>query len=150
MPPALSAATPLHAPVLAALHSTAFTHPWSAEDFATLLADPGVFGLIATTDGIPCGLALFRTVLDEAEVLTIGIPPERRRQGLAATLMAAALGTAASRGARQVFLEVADSNTAAQSLYLRLGFTITGRRKSYYRTAAGGQEDALIMARPLP
>lgn len=148
--PIVLPASPLHAGILAALHGTAFAHPWSAEDFATLLADPGVFGLIATVADDPCGLVLFRTVLDEAEVLTVGIPPERRRQGLAATLMTAALDTAHSRGAGQVFLEVADSNTAAQALYLRLGFTITGRRKHYYRTAAGGQEDALTMARPLP
>lgn len=150
MTAALCPATPLHAAVLAALHATAFAHPWSAEEFATLLADPTVFGLIAADGNHPCGLVLFRTVLDEAEVLTVGVPPQQRRQGLAAALMSAALATAATRGAAQVFLEVADSNAAAQGLYLRLGFTAAGRRKKYYRTADGGQEDAVVMVRPLP
>lgn len=150
MPAVLHPAAPPHAAVLAALHATAFAHPWSAEEFATLLTDPTVFGLIATDGDHPCGLVLFRTVLDEAEVLTVGIPPEQRRRGLAAALMTAALGTAATRGATQVFLEVADSNAAAQGLYLRLGFTAAGRRKNYYRTPTGGQEDAVVMVRPLP
>lgn len=147
----LIAATPLHADVLAAVHETAFAYPWSADDFATLLADPSVFGRIAVADGgNPCGMVLFRTVLDEAEVLTVGIPPDRRRQGLAARLMAEAMTVAATRGAEKVFLEVADSNAAAQALYLRLGFVVAGRRKQYYRTPDGPPEDALVMVRPLP
>lgn len=147
--PDLIPATPLHAAVLAAVHETAFAYPWSADDFATLLADPSVFGRIATDGGSPCGMVLFRTVLDEAEVLTVGIPPERRRQGLAARLMTEAMTVAATRGAEKVFLEVADSNAAAQALYLRLAFTVAGRRKQYYRTPDGTLEDALVMVRSL-
>ncbi|RQW76978.1 MAG: ribosomal-protein-alanine N-acetyltransferase, partial [Geobacter sp.] len=45
------------------------------------------------------------------------------------------------RGASFVSLEVRFSNITAISLYRSLGFTETGRRKSYYENG----EDALLM-----
>ena len=43
---------------------------------------------------------------------------------------------------RTVTLEVRASNGAAQALYSKYGFTVQGRRKSYY---TDNLEDALIM-----
>lgn len=51
------------------------------------------------------------------------------------------------RGAETAFLEVRESNTAAQALYRALGFTSVGRRRSYYRAP---REDALVLAAALP
>ena len=42
-------------------------------------------------------------------------------------------------------LEVAQSNQAAQRLYIDCGFVVVGRRKDYYRTATGAPEDALVL-----
>ena len=42
----------------------------------------------------------------------------------------------------RITLEVRDSNTAAQSLYEKLGFVRVGRRKGYY---SDNNEDAIIM-----
>ena len=48
-------------------------------------------------------------------------------------------------GAGECFLEVRASNQSAYRLYERYGFNEVGRRRDYY-PAAGGREDALVMA----
>jgi ribosomal-protein-alanine N-acetyltransferase len=49
---------------------------------------------------------------------------------------------AISRGANWLTLEVRVSNTQAQALYRKYGFTVHGTRKRYY---SDNNEDALIM-----
>jgi ribosomal-protein-alanine N-acetyltransferase len=47
-------------------------------------------------------------------------------------------------GAWECFLEVGESNAAAQALYARAGFLPVGRRKDYYETERG-RESAIVM-----
>ncbi|MFA4893699.1 GNAT family N-acetyltransferase, partial [Brevundimonas sp.] len=57
---------------------------------------------------------------------------------------------AAARGARRLFLEVAEDNEAARALYGRAGFSEAGRRPRYYARADGSRRDALLLALDLP
>jgi N-acetylglutamate synthase len=59
--------------------------------------------------------------------------PAARRQGLAASLIAALVQEARGRGLTQVFLQVEQGNEVAQSLYRRLGFA-TAWTYAYWRT----------------
>lgn len=131
---------------LAGLHARAFTtpRPWTAAEFAALLADNGVFLVSA-----PGGFALGRTVLDEAELLTIAVLPTARRQGVATRLMAQWEAQASRRGAVTALLEVAADNAAARALYAARGFAPVGRRRGYYLDPDGGRIDALVLAKPL-
>ncbi len=131
---------------LAALHAACFTRPrpWTAAEFASLLASPFTF-LVAQGGGF----ALGRAVAGEAELMTIAVPPVARRQGQGRALLTAFLAEALVRGADSAFLEVAADNRPAIGLYRAGGFAETGRRRGYYADAAGGV-DALIMARALP
>lgn len=122
---------------LAALHATAFAAPWSAREFADLLAQAGVFAVVE-----PEGFILIRQVLDEAEILTLAVRPQARRAGLGGRLVGQGAVAAARRGAGRLFLEVAEDNAAARALYDRAGFRLIGRRKGYY---AGGNTDALVL-----
>ena len=135
----LSLATPADADILAAIHAGAFDHPWDAAAIANLLGQAGVFGIAA-----PGGFMLCRVVLDEAEILTLAVRPEARRQGLARRLTRAAGDAARGLGAERLFLEVAEDNVAARGLYADAGFVETGRRRAYYETAQG-RTDALIL-----
>lgn len=132
---------------LARLHATCFTlpRPWSAAEFAALLGGPGVFLLTA-----PGGFLLGRALAGEAELLTLAVDPTARRQGLGAGLVAEFLGESTRRGAGRAFLEVAEGNGAAVSLYLRAGFTQVGRRRGYFAAPGHRPHDALVMARDLP
>jgi ribosomal-protein-alanine N-acetyltransferase len=129
--------SPAYAPVFAALHAQAFPHePWDEASFATMLAQPGMLGFLDERGGF----LLLRIVLDEAEIITIGVIP--RRQGIATALMMQGIAAARAAGVAKIHLEVAEDNSSARALYARLGFTLTGRRKAYYATGA----DALTLA----
>ncbi|WP_223292037.1 GNAT family N-acetyltransferase [Defluviicoccus vanus] len=84
------------------------------------------------------GFILCRVAADEAEVLTLAVRPRRRRCGIGRLLLEEAMDVARSMGARQLFLEVGENNTAAGNLYLSMGLQTNGRRRGYYRLKAGG------------
>ena len=131
---------------LAAIHAETMEvpAPWSAETFAGFLAFPGC--ILAAEPG---GFALGRVMADEAELLTLAVAGDRRRRGIGARCLAAFCDHAAENGARTAFLEVAETNLAARALYRAGGWAETGRRRGYYRTAAGGTLDAILMSRNL-
>lgn len=128
--------------LLAALHRD-FDDPWDERAFTTLLATPGVFGVLAGSD-LPQGFILCRSAADEAEVLTLFVPAAQRRRGVATALLDRAVDMV--RGSAQsVFLEVAETNAPARGLYDARGFKQVGRRPRYYKNAT----DALILRRDL-
>lgn len=137
----------------AALHRLIFSppreRPWSSGEFSALLATPGCFGhlLVDDGDGRPCGLILLRVAADEAEILTIGVTPERRRRRGAARLLERAMAECAARGVRVVFLDVADDNEPARRFYAQQGFSEIGARPSYYARGTAPAVAARIMSR---
>ncbi|MCC6914604.1 MAG: ribosomal protein S18-alanine N-acetyltransferase [Rhodospirillaceae bacterium] len=136
---------PAHALVAGALHRTSFAAPWRDEEFAKLLEQPGVAGLM-WTGAEPQGFILIRAVADEAEILTLAVAPDFRRRGIAESLLEEAARMLRAGGTHRLFLEVADDNTAARALYEKRGFTATGRRAKYYERGAAPRVDAVIMA----
>jgi ribosomal-protein-alanine N-acetyltransferase len=132
----------------AVLHRQAFEplgeRPWTRRDMAELLASPGVAGLFVEVEGREDGFALWRTVADEAELLTIAVQFDRRRHGLGRALLAAVVGQARRCGAQCLFLEVGADNEPARSFYSQAGFVEVGRRPDYYRRHTGFA-DALVL-----
>ncbi len=83
-------------------------------------------------------------IVDEAHIATIATHPNYRRQGIGERLLVEALTSARAEGAKRAFLEVREGNAAAQSMYLKYGFEVTGLRPKYYRDNG---ENALLMTR---
>lgn len=131
---------------LATLHDRAFTtpRPWSADEFASLLAQDTVF--LVT---VPTGFALGRAIAGEVELLTIAVDPNARRNGAGRSLMAQFEKEAIARDSTESFLEVAEDNVAALSLYRRGGYYESGKRRGYYRAQNGGFLDALVLRKDL-
>ncbi|SMF74398.1 [SSU ribosomal protein S18P]-alanine acetyltransferase [Tistlia consotensis] len=142
------AATDLEA--LAALHRRSFPHdPWNRRALAEILAMPGAGGWLALdVAGRPLGFLLVRRAADEAEVLSLGVDPERRREGIGGRLLDAGLESLAAEGTARLFLEVAVDNPEAQALYRARGFVEVGRRPAYL-SGPDGPRDALVMVRRL-
>ncbi len=133
---------------MAALHGACFPdRPWSADEIAALLARPTT---CCVTDPDGRAMAVAQVIPDEAEILTIAVAPDARRDGRGTRLLARLRAAATHRGAARLFLEVAEDNPGARALYARDGFVETGRRAGYYRRADGTRIDALILSRPLP
>ena len=141
--------TPELATQAAAIHAAAMADglggaAWSAGSFRSLLGSHGTLGWLVG-DG---GVVLARATAGEAEILTIGVHPKARRQGLARALLGACYAVLPAMGAERLLLEVAVDNAPALALYRSEGFAVVGRRNAYYRR--GSQRiDAFIMARAL-
>lgn len=129
---------------MATLHARCFTQPrpWLAQEFEAIVSDPLCFTLFES-DGFLIG----RAVADEAEILTLAVDPNARRNGVASKLVRGFLAEAKTRSAVLVFLEVAANNTPAISLYLQAGFAKAGLRRGYYAPPGGTAIDAVLMSR---
>jgi len=75
---------------------------------------------------------------DECEVLNLAVEPVMRRRGAGRALVGAVL----KLYPRNVYLEVAELNAPARSLYKSLGFSEIGRRLGYYEESG---EAAIVM-----
>lgn len=123
-----------------------FTIPWSDATFRGLLRRQSATLLVGEERGKVVGYAALWFAADEAELGDLAVRPELRGRGFGRRLLDGALAEAARRGARQVYLEVRESNVAARRLYERAGFATAGVRADYYSEP---KEDAILMTRPL-
>ena len=89
---------------------------------------------------ITCSVALF-----DADIESVYVKKEFRKQGLASKLIVELLESLTNQNKEKVFLEVRKSNQSAQNLYAKHGFIKIGERKQYYSDG----EDAVIMAKEL-
>lgn len=126
-----------------ALERSSFSDPWSRASFTSLLGHPSVYFVVAAQhdEGIAGYLAAWFLV-PEGEIATLAVDPARRRLGVGGLLLDSAIKEARQRDVRELFLEVRDSNVAAQLLYLSRGFAEIGRRRHYYRNPV---EDARVL-----
>jgi ribosomal-protein-alanine N-acetyltransferase len=141
-----------HVAAISRLHSEIFENGWDEAAISSLLHHPGSIALVAT-DGHPMeigGFVLAQIAADEAEILTLGVSERWRRKGIGARLVEGIKRAATRAGAQSLFLEVAETNTAACGLYARAGFIEVGRRKGYYARADAAPEDAVVMRCALP
>jgi ribosomal-protein-alanine N-acetyltransferase len=155
-PPAGIRVRPAHARDLDAvidIERDSFADPsWSRDTFRGLLTAPRTRFVVAcaTTadagggDAATIGYIVLSHVVDEAEIANLAVAPEWRGRGVGGHLVDVAIEAAAASGVRSLFLEVRESNTAAQRLYRSRDFVVVGRRPGYYRRPA---EDALLLQR---
>ncbi|HET6229592.1 MAG TPA: ribosomal protein S18-alanine N-acetyltransferase [Longimicrobiaceae bacterium] len=129
-------------PRVLAIERASFSTPWKESTFRSLLMRTDTDLFVAERGGVPVGYAACWTVVDQAELGNVAVAPEARGLGIGGALVDHAIRCARSRGAREVFLEVRESNVSAQSVYLAKGFQVLGRRRRYYTLPT---EDALVM-----
>jgi [ribosomal protein S18]-alanine N-acetyltransferase len=125
-----------------------FPAPWTRAMYEEELRQTASsFLIVLRTDAAPvAGYCAYRLVFDELQINNVAVRPEDRGKGYGRALVEAALDHGRRAGARLALLEVRRSNTAAQRLYLSLGFAPAGERRRYY---SHPEEDALVLARPV-
>jgi ribosomal-protein-alanine N-acetyltransferase len=134
-------ATPADVPALVAIECASFSDPWSARDFHECIA-ARVAVRVAVCGADVGGYVVARAAADEGEILNLAVGAAHQRQGLGRALVRDALAVLGARGARTVYLEVRESNTAGRQLYEGLGFVVQARRADYYRRPV---EAALVL-----
>ena len=124
---------------IANLHKLCFPNkPWSASDFADLKKS-GCEIIVSQN-----GFAVWRNVADESEIITIGVAPNARRNGIASAMLVIIEKNIKNQGVKKIFLEVASNNIAGQKLYENNGYKVVGMRPKYYDGI-----DAILMAKDL-
>ena len=138
------------------------THPWTKGNFNDSLAaghwaycirpeprdaEPGSY----LDPKVLWAYCVLYPAVDELHLLNITVAPKLRRLGIAARIMRAIEGIAASRQMPRIILEVRPSNIPAITLYESLGYEKIGVRKDYYPAdqASGQREDAQVMAKSI-
>jgi [ribosomal protein S18]-alanine N-acetyltransferase len=127
-------------PSVLAIERRAFTTPWSLAMFVLELSKPSGICLAATEGGSLVGYLVCSRYADVWHLMNVAVAPERRREGIATTLLREMLGLTGADG--RITLEVRPSNRPAIAMYERLGFRSAGHRRRYYHDNG---EDALIM-----
>lgn len=119
---------------------------WSEKTFYEDLSQPGRSWWVAHDQGQVIGFAGGYLAGADFEVEEVVVAPARRREGIAARLVARVAYDAQMLGATSLSLEVDEKNEPARGLYARLGLVEEGRRPGYYAP----DHDALILRAPLP
>lgn len=119
--------------------------PWSK---GTLLNNQGdkYLNLKLTEQNQIVAFAICQTVLDEATLFNIAVDPRFQAKGYGKRLLSALIEKLREQGILTLWLEVRESNLAAQRLYDALGFNEVTIRKNYYPTPSGTRENAIVMA----
>lgn len=130
----------LDAKALTVLERACFTDAWSKEMVVATLQRRDFCGVILHLDGECVGYVLGLSLFENAEILRIAIAPDYRKRGLGALLLDAFIALVKDRGAREIFLEVRESNLAAQRLYLSRSFEKFHLRERYYSNGENAVE----------
>ena len=136
-------------PVLVSLDKELFPYsPWSSGQYREEISAPTRRFIVAPDEGQSViGYAgVFAPGGAEADILTVGVIPQHRGQGIARELMAGITKWAINQGSIAMMLEVKTDNAAAISLYESLGYSKLNIRKDYFGTGL----DALVMRKELP
>jgi len=131
---------------VATLEKQIFSDPWSYDSFKSDLNNEMALPLVAILDNTVVGYSCLYVVADEMQVGNFAISPDFHKRGFGKLLMNEVVRLALGRKCEFIFLEVRESNGAAQALYGSFGFKTVGRRNNYYRNPV---ENAIIMVKEL-
>lgn len=139
-----------HVELLSRLHTACFAKGWGPLEFESFFERSGVFMALAYhEDRQPVGFVVCWVIEDQCDLVSMGVLPDSRRDGVGLLLLDYALSEARHMGAKSLLLEVNINNEAAQTLYESQGFEKFSTRKDYYSNADGSKADAICMRKAL-
>jgi ribosomal-protein-alanine N-acetyltransferase len=122
---------------------------WGTEQYMRFLEQQEYFARKAVLAGRDAeakigGFFLARSILENLELLKIGVYPDFQNCGIGSRLLTSAFEEGIQRGCLRCFLEVRKSNESAIQFYYAHKFKVAGERIHYYTEPV---EDAWIMER---
>ncbi|MHA2117884.1 MAG: ribosomal protein S18-alanine N-acetyltransferase [Candidatus Thorarchaeota archaeon] len=137
-------------PLVITIERSSFPRPWDEDIFRILGSWRGhvrtqrrktVFMYVIEDDDELAGYVVWEEDVESAEshLLNIAIRQQSRRRGMGRELLDYALETMREHKMASCRLEVRESNTPAQALYVEAGMSILCRDSAYYE-----DEDALV------
>jgi [ribosomal protein S18]-alanine N-acetyltransferase len=131
------------------IENDVYPHPWTRGNFLDSFSSGYETWTLRDESGTLVGYFLVMLAVDEAHLLNVSVRADLHVQGFGRKLLDKVVAIAEENGMTSVLLEVRPSNTQAQAVYKRYGFTQIGLRKGYYPDADNKREDAIVMRLPL-
>ena len=131
-----------HAADAAEVEKASFSQPWSEQSLLSQLERDDSCMFAAICCGKAIGWSGMEHSFGEGSVLNIAVLPEYRRLGIGEVLTAVLIQKSKELKLDWLMLEVRPSNTAAVTLYKKLGFAEIGKRPNFYSFP---REEALLM-----
>ena len=126
------------------VENACFSTPWSIDAIKHEICENKLanFMIACDEENNIVGYIGIWTLLDECQINKIAVIPEKRKIGIGKAILNHVLEFTRDIGVKNWYLEVRESNTAAQALYRSAGFSSVGTRKNYYINPV---EDAVLM-----
>jgi ribosomal-protein-alanine N-acetyltransferase len=132
-------------PAVRAIEALSFSNPWSDNTFRGEIQNTSIsfpFVVVRRPGDEVVAYIVFWQIRDDVQVNNIAVHPDCRGLGIGEALMRFAVAKVSGEGGAFMTLEVRRSNTAALTIYKKLGFEVLGTRKNYYTKP---DEDAFVM-----
>lgn len=139
-----------HLDAVMAIETAAYAFPWSRGNFVDSLAAGYHAEVLVDARGRMLGYFVAMAGVQEMHLLNITVAPAHEHCGHARFMLDRLVALCRQAGARQLWLEVRESNARARAIYLRRGFVPVGVRKGYYPAPQGRREHALVMSLAIP
>ena len=129
---------------IARVENACFSIPWSIDAIKHEICENKLadFMIACDEENNIVGYIGIWTLLDECQINKIAVIPEKRKNGIGKAILNHVLEFTRDIGVKNWYLEVRESNKAAQALYRSAGFSSVGTRKNYYINPV---EDAVLM-----
>lgn len=120
------------------IENLSFRSPWSKSSLLGELKNNVAIYLVLEEEGVLAAYAGEWVLFDESHMTNIAVHPDFRGKGYGRVLFYAMMEAAFKQGARQMTLEVRETNTVAQNLYFSMDYEKQGYRKRYYTDTGEG------------
>jgi ribosomal-protein-alanine N-acetyltransferase len=124
------------------IENKSFHDPWNRNSMEKELYNSFARYVVILKDKAVVGYGGMWLILDEGHITNIAVHPDFRGIGAGNMIMESLISTCRFESIIAMTLEVRASNTVAQNLYYKYGFSLEGVRKGYY---ADNKEDAFIL-----
>ena len=114
--------------------------PWSKSELDSFIKNDHAVYLVAFDGESISGICSATMGAGECSIDNVAVSPLCRRRGIASLLLRELFDIAKQNDCGTAYLEVAEDNEPAITLYNKFGFITVGRRPHYY-----GNTDALLM-----
>ena len=127
-----------------AIEQTAYSHPWSRGNFVdSLTSGYRCVRLVQGEETLGYHVAMRGP--GEMHLLNLTVAPDHQRRGLGRRLLDELIAHCRQENLDNLWLEVRQSNAAAQALYAQAGFQAVGLRRDYYPLTSTSREHAVVM-----
>lgn len=116
----------------AAIERCSSPRAWSPDDFAALVGARNCVGMVAQHDSGVCGFAIYEISRRGYSILKLAVEPGCRRRGVGRRLLAAIARRLSAPQRRQIAIDVAESELAAQLFLRAAGFRAEAILHGYF------------------